>query len=221
MGDIDKKKNWLIFAITLISIACITAGIASFYVDKPTNAVTRVACVGDSLTEGSNYPEYLWMLLGEQYRVGNFGVNGSTVSLHSGKPYMNQSVFAQAKDFEPNTVVIMLGTNDAAPYNQETIASFEEDYIALVREFQKLENSPQIWLVKPPPVFDNGTGISSEFFAKNIIPAIQAVADKLNLQVIDMYEPLSAHPEYFSFDGVHPTEEGSQAIAQIVHDALV
>lgn len=220
MGDIHKKKKWLIFAVILISIACVTAGIASFFVNKP-NAVKRVACVGDSLTEGSNYPEYLWMLLGAQYRVGNFGVNGSTVSLHLGKPYMNQSAFTEAKDFEPSTVVIMLGTNDANPYNQETTASFEEDYIALVREFQKLPNSPQIWLVKPPPVFDNGTGISSEFFAKNIIPAIQAVADKLNLQVIDLYEPLSAHPEYFRFDGVHPTEEGSQAIAQIVHDALV
>ena len=48
--------------------------------------------------------------------------------------------------------------------------------------------------VKPPPVFRNGTGVSTEFFTVNITPAIETVAAKLKLQVIDLYKPLSAYP---------------------------
>ena len=46
----------------------------------------RVACIGDSITEGSGYPDNLRMLLGTNYTVGNFGVSGSTVSLKSVNP---------------------------------------------------------------------------------------------------------------------------------------
>ena len=51
--------------------------------DEKSPPAIRVACVGDSITVGSNYPNYLWMLLGSDYVVGNFGVGSTTVSLHS------------------------------------------------------------------------------------------------------------------------------------------
>ena len=51
-----------------------------------------------------------------------------------------------------------------------------------------------MWLLKFPPVFRNETGISTEFFNVNITPAIETVAAKLKLQVIDLYKPLSAYP---------------------------
>lgn len=73
----------------------------------------RVACVGDSITQGSGYPAKLQVLLGTNYSVGNFGVSGSTVTLNSTKPYMNQTAFEKAQQFQPKVVVIMLGTNDA------------------------------------------------------------------------------------------------------------
>ena len=74
----------------------------------------RVACVGNSITE-EFYPDDLWMLLGANYTVGNFGVGGASVSLDSEKPYMNESAFQDAKEFQPNIVIIMLGTKDACP----------------------------------------------------------------------------------------------------------
>ncbi len=89
----------------------------------------------------------------------------------------------EAQNFAPNIVVIRLGTNDAYPNNQQTKVNFIKDYEALVKEFQILSSAPQIWLVKPPPVFRNGKGISTEFFTVNITPAIETVAAKLNLQV--------------------------------------
>lgn len=185
------------------------------------NPIIRIACVGDSLTKGSNYPEYLWMLAGSNYKVGNFGVGASTVSIQSNKPYINQSEFVEAKNFVPNIIVIMLGTNDANPSNQQPRTRFEEDYITLVREFQKLDSTPKIVLVEPPPVLRNGTGISTQFYTTSILPAIKEVASKLDLQVIDLYTPLSDFPQYFSYDGVHPNERGSQAIAEIIHNAII
>ena len=48
-------------------------------------------------------------MLGDNYKVGNFGATGSTVLLNSWKPYMDQPQFENAEAFEPKIVVIMLG----------------------------------------------------------------------------------------------------------------
>ena len=88
----------------------------------------NIACVGDSITELTNYPANLQALLGAGYRVESFGVTGSTVLLNTDKPYLNQSAFQQARAFLPNVVVIMLGTNDARintyRYNKSQQESF-------------------------------------------------------------------------------------------------
>lgn len=212
-----KKDFVVITAIFLIVVSIF--GVILFQ-KNPVGHIVRIACVGDSLTKGSNYPEYLWMLVGPDYKVGNFGVGSATVSIQSNKPYINQSEFVEAKNFGPDVVVIMLGTNDAYPSNQQTRTKFVEDYITLVREFQRLDSAPKIVLVEPPPVLRNGTGINTQFFTNNILPAIKEVASMLNLQVIDLYTPLSDFPQYFSFDGVHPSERGSQAIAEIIHNTI-
>ena len=64
----------------------------------------------------------------------------------------------------------MLGTNDAHPSNQQYNTTFIDDYIKLLTDLRRLNNNPSIWIVKPPPVFYNGTGISTEFFGTFIIP---------------------------------------------------
>ena len=83
------------------------------------------------------------MLLGANYTVGNFGVGGSTASLDSENPYMNESAFQDAKEFQPNIVIIMLGTNDANPLIRPNNGSFVDDYVKLVEEFQALSSKPQ------------------------------------------------------------------------------
>jgi hypothetical protein len=51
------------------------------------NKLAKVACMGDSITEVSGYPEDLQKLLGNNSVVGNFGVRGATVSFGSVNPY--------------------------------------------------------------------------------------------------------------------------------------
>jgi acyl-CoA thioesterase-1 len=209
----------------VIAIMIVSTGIAAFILQtvgnkKPPANLIRVACVGDSITEGTEYPDDLWMLLGANYTVGNFGVGGATVSLDAQKPYINETAFQNAKQFQPNIVIIMLGTNDARPDFHRFNASFVEDYIKLVRGFQALASKPQIWIVKPPPIFNNGTGLSTEFFSLNVIPAIERVANEADLPIINVYSTLTNHSDLFR-DGVHPNSEGSKLIADAVYKAII
>jgi lysophospholipase L1-like esterase len=178
-----------------------------------------VACVGDSITEGTAYPNDLSTLLGANYSVGNFGVGGASVSLESEKPYMNQPIFQEAKEFLPNIVIIMLGTNDATAVPTEHILNFTSDYARLIGEFKALASKPRIWLVKPPPIFNNGTGLSTPYFVQEVIPRIEQAANETALPLIDVYTPLASHPEYF-LDGVHPNGEGTKIVATEIFHAI-
>ena len=180
----------------------------------------RIACVGDSITGGTQYPGDLGMLLGENYTVGNFGVDGSTVTLDSDNPYINNSAFQEAKEFQPNIVIIMLGTNDANPTIRQVNGSFANDYVKLVEEFQALSSKPKIYLVKPPPIFSNVTALSAEYFRETVIPTIEQVANQTNLPIIDVYSALANYSEFFR-DGVHPDEQGAILIANEIYKAII
>jgi acyl-CoA thioesterase I len=216
-----KKKTKLaaIGIVIMISVLGTAFFVQSIGNTKHPATTIRVACVGDSITEGFLYPDELWMLLGINYTVGNFGAGGTTISLSSQTPYMNQTVFQEAKQFKPNIVIIMLGANDANPENQKYIASFVNDYLKLVDAFKALPGKPHVWVVLPPPVVGNGTGLSTEFFEENVIPSIEQVAKEANLPLIDVYSAFSNHSDYL-WDGVHPNSEGSKLIAQTIFNAV-
>jgi acyl-CoA thioesterase-1 len=214
---VSKFKTLALIAAILILVPII-AGFETMQ-NKGSKNTIQVACVGDSLTEGSEYPIDLWMLLGNNYTVRAFGHGGTTVSLNA-TPYMDEEVFKQAIQSQPDIVIIMLGTNDALPSFHIYNSNFVNDYLTLIGEFQKLQSKPQVWLVLPPPVLHNGTGLSTEFFDQYVIPNIEEAANKTNLPTINLYVTLASHPECFP-DGVHPDSEGSQLIAQEVYKALI
>ena len=79
------------------------------------------ARAGDSITAGFEYPNDLWVLLGDEYVVGNFGAGGTTIALDAPTPYMSQSTFEEAEEFSPNIVIVMLGLTTLAPkFNRNT-----------------------------------------------------------------------------------------------------
>jgi acyl-CoA thioesterase I len=211
------RKKLMFLAIGLAILVSLTA-IAAFHMS--TQNIIRVACVGDSITEGTYYPMDLMILLGTNYSIGNFGVGGSAVSLDSGKPYMNENAFQEAKAFQPNIVIIMLGANDASPLNNPSNESFVKDYMKLIVAFKMLSSKPKIHIVKPPPVFSDQTGLNHEFFIKNIIPNIEKVAAQTNLPIIDVYSALANSSNLFP-DGVHPNAEGAQLIANTIYQAII
>jgi lysophospholipase L1-like esterase len=204
----------------------LTIAFASFIIVVNVNSqkqiaaqIIRVACVGDSITEWSNYPQALQELLGDGYLVGNFGVAGSAVTKQSDLPYTNQSAFEEAIDFQPHVVVIMLGTNDAKEYNYRYIYNFIHDYQDIVTTYDALPDDQQIYLVTPPPIYENDLGLDNSKLEETIIPQIEQVADNMNLPTVDVNSALTDHSDYFD-DGVHPNDEGSQVIANTINNAI-
>lgn len=218
------EKNSMKMKLLTIGIALmiLSTGFAAYFM-MTTNIVAakpiRVACVGDSITEGSGYPYKLRLLLGSDYVVGNFGVSGSTVSLNSTKPYMNESKFQDAIDFHPDIVIIMLGTNDANTAISQNEESFETDYSQLVSAFEQLDGKQLIWVVKSPPIFTNNPSYNNSYLEGTVLPQIDNLADQMNLPTVDMYSALGNHADFF-MDGVHPDDNGASIIALNVYDAI-
>ena len=220
-----KKTTLMAIAIALVVLASPLA-VLKIVDSRNTNPKTpssgksiRVACVGDSITGDCGYPSDLQSLLGDNYTVGNFGASGSTVLLNSWKPYMDQPEFQSAKAFEPNIVIIMLGTNDDLMSLHQYNESFEHNYTQLITSFQQLQSKPQIWIALSPPIFSNRTDLSPTYLTDTIIPKTQDLANKMNLPTIDVYSAFCDSADYFK-DGVHPNSQGAALIATEVYNAI-
>jgi sialate O-acetylesterase len=214
-----REKRQVLIAIVafvLLSAIFMSAVAVSSHDVRVARPRTRVACVGDSLTEGTLYPSYLRVLLGNDYFVSRFGAGGSTALLSSDNPYMNTPVFVQAEAYHADIVIILLGTNDANPLYFGDIENFAADYKQLVQKFA----GSKIWLAIPPPIFNDGNGLQDATLVSDVIPGIEQVATELNQPTIDQYTLLSGHPELFDSDGVHPNSEGAQVIAEAVYSAI-
>jgi acyl-CoA thioesterase I len=179
----------------------------------------RVACVGDSITRGTEYTLYLWEKLGDKYVVGDFGVGGVTVSLQSDSAYMNTTAFELARQYKPNIVVIMLGTNDASNDLNVSRQDVVSSYLSLIDSFESLDGDTEIFLVLPPPLFDNSANLNARLLEEIVVPAIVEVANVTGLPLFDVHTPLLAHPDFF-IDGVHPKVSGAIVIADVVYGGL-
>jgi lysophospholipase L1-like esterase len=185
----------------------------------------KVACVGDSITQGvgaqrgKSYPAQLQGLLGDGYQVGNFGVSARTLLKKGDFPYWNEKKYQDALAMEPAIVVIMLGTNDTKPQNWKFEAEFEADYRELVKSFQSLKSKPRVFVCRPVPVPGMGNyGINEENIQKEI-PRLDALAKALGCGVIDMHAALAKFPEMLP-DRVHPNTAGAGEMAKAAARAI-
>ncbi len=185
----------------------------------------KVACVGDSITQGvgaksgQSYPAQLQALLGEGYKVGNFGVSGRTLLKQGDFPYWKENKYKAALAMEPAIVIIMLGTNDTKPQNWKHEAEFVADYRELVMSFQSLKSKPKVFVCRPVPVPGKGNyGINEENIQKEI-PRIDALAKEFGCGVIDMHAALEEFPEMLP-DRVHPNTAGAGEMAKAAAQAI-
>lgn len=186
----------------------------------------RVACVGDSITFGSGvedreknaYPSVLGRLLGDGYSVRNFGVSGATAQKRGDKPYWTLDAFNDVAEFDPDIVVIKLGTNDSKPHNWHGKEFYETDLQALVEHFRELPQKPQVFLCTPAPVYKDAFTIRQAVVRDEVVPAVQAVAERTETPVIDLYRALWEKTDFP--DGVHPNASGAAKIAEAVAKTL-
>jgi lysophospholipase L1-like esterase len=218
-NKISRKKVAFFLIILLLLVVLLKLCLTNLPDEKIKINSYRVACIGNSITEITNYPNELQNLLGESYDVENFGVSGSTVLKDSFRPYIKQDAFQKAKAFLPNIVIIMLGTNDANTINIPIIDSFSDDYIEIIEQIQLIETKPKILMIKPPPIFYQGSDINNTNLLNFVMPQIEKVANQKKLPLIDVYGELINNPEYFP-DGVHPNNKGGLAIATKIYQAI-
>jgi acyl-CoA thioesterase I len=185
--------------------------------------VSRIACMGDSITNMTPYPADLQALLGSGFVVGDFGCTGAAVNFYSDRVYYFSDSYKEARAFQPNKVIIMLGTNDARTNLKDEIGNFTINYEHMIQRMingtKPFTSHPQIFLVIPPPIFQNNLNLTISIYTEQIIPKIRQVANDFGLSIIDVYTPLANHPEYFS-DGVHPNVQGAQIIANTIYQAI-
>ncbi len=188
----------------------------------------RLACVGDSITYGpvpnrlvNSWPGVVQRLLGPKYDVVNFGRPDATISKHGNVPYWKVKAFRAATAFNPNIVVIALGTNDSKPMNWAHGKYFSRDARDLILHFEHLKTHPKIFLWLPLPVLreykPRHSGSISQYMIRNkVVPALRKVAKAMHVTLIDIYNVMPRNKKYYNSDGIHPNIAGEKIIGHTI-----
>src|ERR1035437_2668168 len=175
-----KNSYFLLFLSLLIMVGC-------------SDKVLRIACVGDSITEGyglavqskTSYPVMLDSILGPKYAVLNSGRSATTLQKKGDFPYWICKEFSNVFVYKPNIIIMKLGTNDTKPNNWHA-DKYEQDYQAMIDTFKTISSKPEIYVCLPVPVFKTKWGINDSTVVHGIIPIIEKLAKKNKLSVIDL-----------------------------------
>jgi Lysophospholipase L1 and related esterases len=186
------------------------------------SCAVKVACVGDSITEGAGlacqsqtgYPVVLNKLLGKHYRVLNSGRSATTLQKKGDFPYWTCKEFTNVFVYNPKIIIIKLGTNDTKPQNWK-MGNYEADYQALIDTFSTIKPKPVIYLCKPVPVFKTRWGINDSTVVNAVIPTLERLAAKNHLKIIDLYTSMKDEGGNFP-DNIHPNEKAAAKMAQII-----
>lgn len=160
---------------------------------------TKVACVGDSLTEGvdigthviaENYPYFLGKMLGCQ--ILNYGVAGADT-----KEYWHDNLPDFTFDNTIDTVLIMLGTNgggipntlesDVYPYTDynDYADTYCGCYCKIIRKIIELTGNKAQVILMTPPYTSYSTGQLNR--VKQARETIKEIGVYFNIPIIDVF----------------------------------
>lgn len=189
----------------------------------------RVACIGDSITWGftllnpsrQSYPALLQKKLGEGYIVKNFGYNNASARFDADTPYVRKKVYSNSLVWNPDIVLLMLGSNDTKKRNWDP-EIFRRDYRKLVQSYLDLPSKPRVILIAPIRIFQPMhiplLGLYSETMEGGVRPAIREIAAELGLALVDLVD-LFPDSKYM-MDGVHPQATGAGMLADAIYSAV-
>ncbi len=222
----------LITALAVLLLAVSFGVIDALHVQpRPRAGQKRVACVGDSITYGcfvpgqpwNSYPRQLGRMLGHGYCVGNFGYTNRTALKSGDHPYTAEKLYRQSLAFQPDVVLLMLGSNDTKAVNWNAEA-FARDLGELIDSYRELESRPQVFLLLPPPVFPFcgkvRWDIRSDVLENEVLPICRSVAEEKDVPVIDIHSAFLGKKELF-VDGCHPNARGARMMAKTIHTAVM
>ena len=98
---------------------------------------------------------------------------------------------------------------------------FRQDYQQMIDALRALPSKPTIYLCTPIPAFKTQWTITDSVITNEVIPAIQKVAKKNKLQVIDLHTLFkNDDKKQIQSDGIHPNDAGAIQMANIIFDVL-
>lgn len=238
------KRKIVSFLVIVVIIGALIFGAAMYVgctdVHLPTKAKkgqVKVACVGDSITYGmsvinwfeNTYPAQLGDMLGDDYHVQNFGFSAKTAQENNDESYRATKLYEKSKKYQPDIVILMLGSNDSKPYNfNGGKADFKQAMKELIEIYQGLESSPEIILATVNAGFYvHGANEGDYMYDINganiniINQAIKELAEEYNLTLVDTFAITKDHPEWYKLDGIHPDKNGQTAMAEAFAEAVM
>jgi len=153
-------------------------------------------------------------ILGSGYTVLNAGRSATTLQKKGDFPYWICKEFSNVFAFNPNIIIIQLGTNDTKPTNWNK-ESYELDYQILIDTFNTIATHPEIYLCTPVPAFKTKWGINDSTIINGVIPVVNKLAKANNLEVIDLYTSMHDLGAHFP-DSIHPDEKAANRMAQMI-----
>ena len=231
MNSRIKKTIPFICAVAL-ALGCTVTGVMHRITypkaPVPQQGKKTVICIGDSITYGDgvrfkrkteSYPACLQALLGDEYQVLNYGLNGRTLLSEGDMPYTEEKFYGLSLQVPADVVIIMLGTNDSKPQNWNN-----ENYLTELKQFTEayMQTDPgaKVFLMQPSRCFPVGDeeikyDISNDIIAGDVYKDVAEAAQSLDAGLIDLYTFTEGHPEWFD-DGIHPNAAGNRAIAEYI-----
>ena len=189
----------------------------------------RIACVGDSITWGFtivnrrkySYPALLQQRLGAEYEVRNFGYNDASARFDADTPYVKKSVYQESLAWNPDVVLLMLGSNDTKKRNWDP-EIFRRDYKRIVESYLKLPSQPRVILIAPIQIFQPMhiplLGLYTETMENGVRPAIREIASEMGLELVDLVNLFT--DSNYMMDGVHPQREGARMLEEAIYSGI-
>ncbi|MBQ8381854.1 MAG: hypothetical protein IJX47_01475 [Clostridia bacterium] len=202
----------------------------------------RVACVGDSITYGTNstdpsmqsYPVYLQRMLGYGYYVEKYGAPSHSLIETDTPSFLKHDYFQKSVAGDPDVVIVMLGTNDCRTQKWEDSAykdwsdpARKEAFLSsgqkLIDAYRAANADVQIIFATCPTVPQDawlGTDWTARI-RRYGNPAIKQLAQANGCFVIDVFSYSEDHPEMFEGgDGLHPQNEQYEILAEGIYDMV-
>jgi alpha-L-fucosidase 2 len=202
-------KTLALASVTLLCASCCT------------KQDIKIACVGDSITEGfgidwqsnNSFPSLLDSVLGNGYQVMNFGRSSTTMMETGNFPYWSAKEFHNALEYKADITLIKLGTNDAKLF-QWDVDKYKASFQHMIDTFKSVNPKMEIIVCLPAWVAGDRWEITDSVVSNYVVPAAKEVAQTNNLEVIDLYTHLQNKSDLFLKDGIHPNRAGAKAMAE-------
>jgi len=175
----------------------------------------RIVFLGDSLTDGSFYPDYVSRTLQRLHPDAGFtflnaGVCGDTAA--DLRARLQADIIKQG----PELVIVGIGTNDC--WQCRTPAQFAQDLEGVVRDIR--DCGSRVLLLRPPLRTDADYAVRFPEY----VAVVDAVAARCGVPTADVYgafeRAVREGRQVLAGDGVHHEVAGFEVMARAVLDAL-